>query len=85
MERVNQPANEGKPSSWGVARSVHATADRIFQKSFSYVVTQNGARIIAGRGASASAIDALRRNAQAAERDEGENSRREWRDRRRAA
>lgn len=83
MQRIIEPAADGKPERWGTLRSAHATGNKIYPKQLSYVVTRDGTRIIAGRGASASAIDALTRNARAAERDEG-NDRREWRGRKAA-
>jgi hypothetical protein len=85
MERVKQPNRESNSGALRVVRSSHNTLTRSFPKAVAYVVTRDGARIVAGRGASPSAISALHRNAQAAERDEDETSRREWQGRRRAA
>ncbi len=73
LSRPYQQPNQSQPAErWGTLRSAHATEARIFPKSIAYVLTQSGARIVAGIHASAGAVSALRRHAEAAERPEAE-------------
>jgi hypothetical protein len=70
--------------TWGVvAASAHVnSAGRVFSQALPYVLAPGGCRrIVAGEDATASGINALHRNAAAAERPEG---RQDWRGRRAA-
>jgi hypothetical protein len=69
-----QPSNLKLAEAEGfrVMRSAHATQDRVYPRAVPYVFDSRGARIVAGVDASAGAVSALRRHAEAAERPEAE-------------
>jgi hypothetical protein len=65
-------------------RSAHTTATAIYPQSRAFVVTKDGARLVAGRDASASAVSALHHHAEAHARQQNESQREAWRTRRAA-
>jgi len=65
----NTPPESNKPSAQfervAIMRSAHARPDQTFTTSASFIVSADGARLLAGRSITARAANALTRNAEA--------------------